>query len=289
MNHPLDGAKRKVVWAEKHLSALQDEIGRYLDSHPYEIPTEHEGDVVAVRPAIVKVEPPLDLGCIFGDCLANLRACLDYIAWQLAVRFAATAPIVGKDRIQFPLARKAADFKPKPLADKHSFPASAISLIESVQPYQAGHEPLGLLNSLVNEDKHCLPLLTIAYANSASIEVRVAGPPAEIVMYQPAGSKAVIIGHASSGMIVQRLPADADPNDPSLLLKLMAEAVTTAGNTASPGTSEQQPRSVKVDGQVAVFVSLQNPLVPLEPIERTLEQLVKCVADIVPRFEPFFV
>jgi hypothetical protein len=56
----------------------------------------------------------------------------------------------------------------------------------------------------------------------------------------------------------------------------------------APGSSEQQPRSVKVDGQVTVFVALQNVAMPFAPVDRTLEQVVKCVADIVPRFEKFF-
>jgi hypothetical protein len=48
-----------------------------------------------------------------------------------------------------------------------------------------------------------------------------------------------------------------------------------------PVATRQQPRGVKVDGQVTVFVALKNSPVPAEPVDTTIEKLVKCVTDIV--------
>ena len=53
MQQPLDGARLKVIWAEKHLKSLNEEIQRYVDSHPYELPVEFKGDAVITRAAII--------------------------------------------------------------------------------------------------------------------------------------------------------------------------------------------------------------------------------------------
>src|ERR1039457_177878 len=46
--------------------------------------------------------------------------------------------------------------------------------------------------------------------------------------------------------------------------------------------------SVDVDAQASVYISWVEKFMPPEPVERTLENIVKCVADIVPRFDRFF-
>jgi hypothetical protein len=289
MSHPLDGARLKVVRAQKHLESLKDEIGRYLGNDPYEFPAEHESDAVTAKPAIVKVEPPLDLGCIIGDCLANLRPSLDYIAWELASQYSPAPLVPKKDRIYFPLNKEAAGFNTnaRPHFVKYCVPAVAIDLMESVQPYQAGYEPLGLLSDLVNEDKHRLPLLTVAYLDTASIRVTVEGPPVGTCVMHPPGSGAIISGYTIVRMEVRRLTPE-EAAEGRFEASCMIGGVPAAPDAPSPGPSEQQSRSVKVDGQVTFFVALKNAPMPLVPVERTLEQVVKCVASIVPRFEPFF-
>jgi hypothetical protein len=212
---------------------------------------------------------------------------LDYIAWQLAKRYSPSPPVLGKDKsIYFPIldapTGDGADRFAK-MARKWSFPTVAISLIESVQPYQAGYEPLGLLASLVNPDKHCAPVLTVAYVNTISFRVTVQGQPIPQLIMNPPGSVVELTGFGASAMEVEKLGAGnfracgvfhVDP--------------TRASETAIPLVSAQLPRSVKVDGQAIFFVSLQNPLVPLEPVDRTIQDIVKCVADIVPRFDQLF-
>jgi hypothetical protein len=84
MQHPLDGARLKVVRAQEQLQSFKDEVSRYLDRNPYVFPVEDHGDAVMARAAVIKEEPPLLLGCIFGECLGSLRESLDYISWELA-------------------------------------------------------------------------------------------------------------------------------------------------------------------------------------------------------------
>ena len=48
----------------------------------------------------------------------------------------------------------------------------------------------------------------------------------------------------------------------------------------------EQPSTVKVDGNVSVFVSIKHPSLKLEPVEQSLEQIVKCVRGLVEKFNP---
>jgi hypothetical protein len=246
MMHPLDGARLKVVRAEQHLDALKEEIALYLDSHPYEIPIQQNSDELTIGKAVVRHEPPPMLSCILGDCVGNLRASLDYVAWQIGTK-APPAPLTEKEKrhIAFPIAKDRASLENTQAWSQLincGVPAGATALIESVQPYHAGYKPLELLNVLVNEDKHRLPLFTVAYAKTESIKVI-----------------------APDGFAVHGCAVD------SLWIALDA---------ADSG-------KMQVYGQVAVFVSLQNPLMPREPVGITLAQIFKCVANIIPRFESF--
>jgi hypothetical protein len=85
------------------------------------------------------------------------------------------------------------DFDPDRLS-KCRIPASVISLIEGVQPYHVGKESLGLIKALVDEQKHRLPVLTIAFATTAEMPV--------------AEDDYVVIGRNLSGGVRFELGAD---------------------------------------------------------------------------------
>jgi len=259
MTHPLDGVRLKIVRAQEHLKVLKEEVGRYLDSRPYELLTERENDRMMAR-LVIKTEPPLGLSCIVGDCVNNLRTSLDYIVWQLAVRHSSTPLIIGKDRLYFPFKDSATSFNTDSLA-KYSIPAHALNLIESVQPYHTGYEFLRFLPILTNEDRHCLPLLTLAQIRSSAIRFHDdKGKTIFSIVGAVFGSKQ-ITGHLSGAGI--------------------------GLDTPKPGTPEQATSDVKVECQATIFVAFQNPTMPHEPIDRTLEQMVECVAHVVPRFDPY--
>ena len=301
MKHPLDGAKLKIVRAQKHLNALKNDIALYLSTNPYEFPTEQDGDVLTARPAIIKAgcEPSDEFSCIIGECVGALRHSLDYIAWEIAKRFHVPPPIVGKNRdISFPILDSptgdSADRFAK-MAKKWCFPADAISLIQSIQPYHAGYEPLGALAFLTNTDKHCLPLLTIAYAKTSSIKVNVEGRPLATAIMHPPGSAAILFGHNVTDMEVRQLTPDEVPEPlrpttegAKVFSSRFKVHLPGTQNASTPPPSEPQSREVKVDGQVSVFIALKDSLMPFVPIEGTLEQIIKCVANIIPRFETFF-
>ena len=284
MVHPLDDARLTIDRAQEHLAEIKVEIARYLDTRPYVFPTERDGDVLTARPAIIKHEPPHRLRSIIGDVLGNVRPILDYVAWQLACRHSPTPVVSGQHKIYFPISKDG--LRPtkglKELEDKYSVPPPATALIESVQPYHFGYESLGILNALVNEHKHCFPVLTVAYADTTSIDLTVEGPPLGTCVMHPPGSKAIVMGHNVFSMSVRRLTVeDLGPDgmpDPSKLCNRP---------TPPDEIALQQPTTIKVDGEVSVFVAIQHASVPLIPVERTLEQIVNCVRDIVPKFDAF--
>jgi hypothetical protein len=129
-----------------------------------------------------------------------------------------------------------------------SVPATALALLKRAQPKNAGYELLGILRDLVNEDKHRLPLLT--YATTSSIT--------DLQVEFPGG---VFRSNIVAGSLTL---ATADPSQPPI-----------------------NPENVKVDGDATVFVTLKNVAAP-DPVDRLLENLVKCVAGIVGDFEKVF-
>lgn len=270
MAHPLDGARLKVVRAQEHLEALKDEIGRYLDSHPHEFPVKYKSNEVHAEAAVIKTEPPLRLSNILGDCVSNLRSALDYVAWQLVTRHC-PAPLTKRQakRIYFPIStskNKADLLGSQSYANLalHGVPAPALDLIGSVQPYHAGYGALETLSLLVNEDKHRLPLLTVAFAHTASMQILVDGE--------------FVFGLA--GCMIRR----------GLAGEKIVGGLAGIGTTLpapDPALPSQSPRDVKVEGQVTVFVALQDPTMPREPVDRTIGDVVECVANIIPRFDPF--
>jgi hypothetical protein len=289
---PLDGAKLKVVRAKEHLDSLKVEIGAYLDTKPYDFLVNERGDELLVGEAVVKVSPPLKLGCIFGDCLTNLRAGLDYVAWELAAKNSATPPVVGVDKIYFPFHKTAASFSSNGRAKLENIPlpAEAIDIIESVQPYHSGNESLALLSHLGNQDKHCLPLLTIAYAKTARLWVLAAGKKFDKIVVRSADGRHLGTVSNSSGVYLEEITeADfaEDCRPPGPIRWKTLGMIIPHPDTTRPRPPGEPPRSVEVDGQATVFVSVQDALMPLEPVDLTLEKIVKCVTDIVPRFERF--
>jgi hypothetical protein len=250
MKHPLDGAKFKVVRAQEHLDALKVEIGHYLDTQPYEFPIHVKDERAVVGPIVLKDDPPLRLSGIIGDCVGNLRASLDYVAWQLAMRHYPNPLVPGRDRLYFPIFADLNLFNSdgSPKLARYHIPAPALDLIESIQPYHAGYEPLGFLGLLTNEDKHRLPLLTVACVDSVSMLI--------------------------SGRRVFR----GGPG-------ITEMAVSTKFYAFNPGSPEEPPPDVKVKGQATLFVAFQNPTMPGGAVDWALENLVKCVADIIPRFD----
>jgi hypothetical protein len=250
----LDGAKLKVIRAIQHLKFLDEEIERYLSSKPDSFPADRQGDMVTVG-AAVREQPHPALSCIVGDCVTNLRASLDYIAWELAMLARKSLPDKDKKRITFPIASDYTGFtKPRGTAehlkDCCGVPAAAIDVIESVQPYHAGYESLELLNLLVNEDKHrALLLCALDIRGLATVRITQ-------------GNKL----WAKGGRI----------------------GIGTDFKASGPGLSKEASFAVNVESETTVLVAFQDARMPRVQVTLLLSQIVERIANIVPSFEPFF-
>jgi len=70
---------------------------------------------------------------------------------------------------------------------------------------------------------------------------------------------------------------------------MTTDVITISRNSKFPPILTDDPAyyEPKVNTQATVCVTWQDTFMPPEPVERTLEDFVKIVADIVPRFDPF--
>lgn len=209
-----------------------------------------------VLPNISPGVPPIRLSTIIGDVVTNSRAALDYIAWELCQRHF-NVPF----DLSLPPHRNVSTFPIDPrwlitsaLQDRlnalqhFGIPADATNEIKAVQADQAGYESVGWLHTLVNRDKHRMPLLTTGEFDNMTITF---GIPA--------------IYH------------DITTEPSTILVPCNREAANVTMQS-----------DMQMKGEVAIYVTWKDVPVPAEPVERTLEQIIKTAADVIPRFDRFF-
>lgn len=257
MIHPLDGARLKVGRAQEHLDSLKRELQAYLDQDPYKVGVKEDGRSHTAF-AEVRIEPPLHLAMIVGDCVTNARAALDYIAWELAVHYLGDPPfdpVADRRWVSFPLTINPHDTGYVNKINRFTnrrIPTDVIANIKMVQPHNAGYESLWILHELVNTDKHRVPLLTIGIVNPSM------------------RSLTMVIADVLSGELNT------------------FEATSVTSVTAFPFPFDTiEVRDVKVDAQgiVSGFVAFQDVSMPREPIDGTLERVIRTVADVIQRFD----
>src|SRR5215467_759755 len=86
MSCQLDGARSKIERAQEHLQTLRAELKTYLAARPWKIGTK---TILGrtIPDFCVASPPPVKLSLLIGDCIANSRAALDYVMWELALRY----------------------------------------------------------------------------------------------------------------------------------------------------------------------------------------------------------
>jgi hypothetical protein len=256
--HSLDGARLKIVWAQHHLGLFKKMAGEYkegkLDKFVFKLTGK---SVNASLREVASPPPPKELRCIVGDCVTNARAALDYVMWELASRY--FVPCIDlKERED----RRISAFHlyPNP-GDKgyihwlncltnRKIPTGAIDVIKDVQPHNAGYEPLWQLHEIVNGDKHRLPVLI-------TTRIKPIGPMS-LAVTSEGGRRDIVVGVGVQNS-----------------LEIDTSQIT--GNF-----------KVEVDSQATIFVAFSDSSMPLEPVDRTLENIIKCVANVIPQFDSFF-
>lgn len=170
---PFGEATLKLQRAREHLHHLDTLTAAYFAGRPYAAFREYD-DYAPERSVLSGIsftrEPSPDLALVFADAIHNLRATLDYIAYELVVSD-------GRQptrRTQFPiyLSRAAWDADATAIG-KGNIPAAPLALIEAMQPYQDGEggtdAPLWQLHQLSNIEKHRRMHLTSVRAAGADL------------------------------------------------------------------------------------------------------------------------
>lgn len=154
---PLNDPRLKIRRAEEHIDELrgaaQDFISRphwsmTLEDDPQFPPSTYRFNVTE--------KPPLYIGTIVGDIVSNLRAALDHIIWQAALRHRKGRRPDRKT--SFPIYDDAALYVEKSRGSLRHISRAARDVVESLQPYHRPDWPetylLHVLNELVRVDKH---------------------------------------------------------------------------------------------------------------------------------------
>jgi hypothetical protein len=151
MAHPLDGARKRVERADKHLKEIVSELEAFTAAEYDKIIVEH--DHVRNQPNFIETEGPGELPnnipLAVSDCIHNFRAALDYLIYELA-RHDSGAIQRGT---QFPIADKRPAFRKLAPTYLRGLTPAHINMVEMYQPYK-GVNWTKTLRDISNPDKH---------------------------------------------------------------------------------------------------------------------------------------
>lgn len=146
--------RAKLARAEEHLCELISKAKAFVKTDPFRVINEERGadlDVAVIR---IREYPPLRLGLILGDVLANWRSALDNLANEL-VRLNGRDPGSGTS---FPIFSSRADYESRGEKRIRAVSETQRAIIEALQPFQTDLDPtvhaLKVVNEYVNIDKH---------------------------------------------------------------------------------------------------------------------------------------
>jgi hypothetical protein len=151
----------KLIRARQYVHALDGEIKEWIASNPYSKSGEFDAKtgehIVYVEP--FEEAPPDSISLLIGDFVHNLRACLDHLAYSLAVRHSGDPlPADIAKTSEFPIFIDPRWYVKSAPSKIRGIAPAAKTLLESFQPYHAGpyarRHALWQLNDLCNIDKH---------------------------------------------------------------------------------------------------------------------------------------
>jgi hypothetical protein len=148
--------------AEKHLHHLKVKIGKWADTHPYEVRTTHyrKRDVQHLR---FTSSPPPEIGTIAADFVYNIRSGLDHLMGALV-------PASERDSVYFPIYFVGVWEDPIPGEDAERTKArgrwksdtakvrpEAVAILKALQPPEDTSQTINTLraiNLIANKDRH---------------------------------------------------------------------------------------------------------------------------------------
>ncbi len=153
IDHPLVGMLRRRERAVADQNLLDERIRTFRDAHLGHYLTEpYPGGRTLIR-ASIKEQPDPDWGIDLGEIIYNIRCCLDYLVYQLAVEHHRKDPPPNDREIQFPIYSPGRSF---PYQKVGSWVGKDVAdWLQSIQP-QPGTDwrELETLATLSNRDKH---------------------------------------------------------------------------------------------------------------------------------------
>jgi hypothetical protein len=226
-----DSVLLKLVRAEEHFEAIVEVLDRVSVGQCELIPEENQ-QMGVLRVHLTK--PPQQLPLLIADFLYGVRSALDHLVWQLAL---ANSPNTPSGKTAFPICSSPENFKKA--KERHRLDGvsvSALTIIESFQPYPGRDQTLLTLSELHERDKHRTLNLVTAVASDTVIDW-TSGDTSLLKMF--IGGEEIRDG-AIFGEV--GIPLD----DPALLEFLGNESLASF---------RQRYLKMKVQGQAAIFVA----------------------------------
>ena len=169
-----------------HLTKLRQAIDAYRYDGSFHVEQARRDETNAIDFTLrISEPPPIDeWSLILGDCVHNMRAALDQLAWQLD-----SAPVTGPGGTAFPIYTK----KPKswPMPTVARMPAAAQAIIEGLQPCneptpdRIARHPLATLHALDISDKHHVLIAAVGKVAGDTIVGLPFGSSVESVVFPP--------------------------------------------------------------------------------------------------------
>lgn len=166
------GAKLKIAWASGHITDLERSLVEHLrQGAGIKAFTKVENGRHSLY---VEADPiPPSIGLLLGDVLHNLRASLDYVAWEL-VEAAGGTP---SKKTYFPIAETIE--KSAEIIDRGGIHIAGAkvrdTLLNVIKPYKGANPHLWALHGANNIDKHRLTVPVTAVTMLENFSARSGG------------------------------------------------------------------------------------------------------------------
>jgi hypothetical protein len=159
----------KVKRAKEHITELDGEIKRFLETKPYKVAVKIDPQTRKPVYCVSSVDPtPQCLPLIAGDIIQNLMSALDHLAYQLVCSDTGDNP-PNPNWIYFPIQDDAAKYEAKKRGKIEGARQETFDAIDALKPYKGGNDLLWMLYRLNNIEKHRL-LLTVG-SHAAGVEL----------------------------------------------------------------------------------------------------------------------
>src|SRR5215831_6709207 len=163
----LETVRLKLVRAEEHFKAIVDLLGRFSIGDCEIRPEENKKTHMAFL-RVQLPEQPEQLPVVIGEFRYHVRSCLDHLVYDLVTPDQAGGV---KDKTAFPICDTPGAFEAQKKRHRlDGIPARAVTIIESLQPYEGRSKALRVLSTLHERDKHKTLNLMTAVASDTRID-----------------------------------------------------------------------------------------------------------------------